>query len=320
MFYLFNVQRWLDEVVSACSENSLDPKDSVFALLMFSSLDFDFVAFFRDRKKQISQYSGNNVHIFTPMIFDEDVVPDEEWRHIRDRFSAAGIQVSNRPSAILFHLRKRAEATGYDPHYFAAFELPPFPKFERGLRDFVDACIAHREDEVRLTRQLALLFGSENHVCRAGQETPLSGWPIAEILHAPKVFISYAHADKAAVLDLYGELKQGRVKLWLDQFELSPGVVLQTEIESALRTSDAMLMVLSKNSDRSRWIQFEGSLFYGQRGDKLIVPVVLDEEGKSLAATLPFLQGRLYVDLSSSSVRQESIARLASALSNLSHG
>lgn len=30
---------------------------------MFSSLDFEFVTFFRDRKPQISQYSGENVHI-----------------------------------------------------------------------------------------------------------------------------------------------------------------------------------------------------------------------------------------------------------------
>jgi hypothetical protein len=104
MFYVFNVQQWLDEVVSACSENSLDSEDSVFVLLIFSSLNFDFVTFFRDRKPQISQYSGKNVHIFTPMIFDEDVVPDGEWRFIREGFSNTGIQLSNRPSAILFHL------------------------------------------------------------------------------------------------------------------------------------------------------------------------------------------------------------------------
>lgn len=202
MFYVFNVQQWLDEVVSACFENHLDPEDSVFVLMMFSSLDFEFVTFFRDRKPQISQYSGTNVHIFTPMIFNEDVVPDGEWRMIRDGFSNAGIPLSNRPSAILFHLRKRTAATGYDPHYFAAFELPAFRRFEEGLRDFVDACIAHRRDGGHLARELGTLLRAQNLVHKIERGTPLSGWPITDVLHAPKVFISYAHDDKHSVLDL----------------------------------------------------------------------------------------------------------------------
>lgn len=320
MFYVFNVQQWLDEVVSACFENHLDPEDSVFALLMFSSLDFEFVAFFRDRKPQISQYSGKNVHIFTPMIFDEDVVPDGEWRLIRDGFSEAGIPLSNRPSAILFHLRKRAAATGYDPDYFAAFQLPAFGTFEKGLRDFVDACISHRRDKGRLARELGTLFHAPNLVRRIERDTPLSGWPITDVLHAPKVFISYAHGDKQSVLDLYHQLKAGRAKLWLDQFELSPGALFQQEIETALRASDAVLMVLSHNSNRSKWVSFEGAMFYGQGNKKPIIPVVLDEEGKSLASELPFLKGRLYVDLSNPQAREESVTKLSSALSELQRG
>ena len=320
MFYVFNVQQWLDEVVSACFENHLDPEDSVFALLMFSSLDFGFVTFFRDRKPQISQYSGKNVHIFTPMIFDEDVVPDGEWRLIRDGFSEAGIPLNNRPSAILFHLRKRAAATGYDPDYFAAFQLPAFETFEKGLRDFVDACISHRRDGDRLARKLGTLFRAPNLVRRIERDTPLSGWPITDVLHAPKVFISYAHGDKQSVLDLYQQLTAGRAKLWLDQIELSPGALFQQEIETALRASDAVLMVLSQNSNRSKWVSFEGSLFYGQGNKKPIIPVVIDDEGKSLASELPFLKGRLYVDLSNPQAREENVAKLSSTLSELQRG
>jgi hypothetical protein len=317
MFYVFNVQQWLDEVASVCSENNLDPEDSVFALLIFSSLDFNFVSFFRERKAQISQYAGNNVHIFTPMIFDNDVVPDGEWRAIREGFSDAGIKLGNLPSVILFHLHKRANATGYDPHYFAAFELPEFDEFQRRLRDYVDACIAHRKNETRLTRELGILFRQPNLVSDVSGRTPLSDWHIANVLHAPKVFISYSHADKLPVLELYHQLKDTKAKLWLDQFELSPGVRFQQEIERALRASDAVLVVLSRNSKTSKWIPFEASVFYGQSNKKLIIPVVLDDEGKSLANELPFLQGRLYIDLSNAEARQDSIARLSSALSEL---
>jgi hypothetical protein len=44
------------------------------------------------------------------MIYDEDVVPDGEWRSVREGFSNAGIPLSNRPSVILFYLCKRTEA------------------------------------------------------------------------------------------------------------------------------------------------------------------------------------------------------------------
>jgi len=322
MFYVFNVQQWLEEVVSACSENSLDPEDSVFVLLIFSSLDFDFVTFFRDRRPQISQYSGENVHIFTPMIFDKNVVPDGEWRSIRDGFSRAGIRLSNRPSAVLFHLRKRSDATGYEPRYFAAFELPAFELFEGRLRDFVDACIAHRKDENRLTCELGILFSGPNLVRHVSGNTPLSDHLIENVLHAPKAFISYSHADKESVLDLYHQLKDSGANLWLDQFELSPGTLFQQEIERAMKASDAMLIILSRNSNISKWVSFEGSFFYslGQSDKKLIIPIAFDDEGRSLATALPFLQGRLYIDLSKAEARKENVAKISSALSKLQRG
>jgi hypothetical protein len=217
-------------------------------------------------------------------------------------------------------LRKRESATGYDPHYFAAFELPTFDKFERGLRDFVDACIAHRTDDSRLTRELGVLLAAPNIVNQIPSETLLSRWPVADLLKAPRVFISYSHDDKQSVLDLYHRLKESSVELWLDQFELSPGVLFQETIEKALRTSDAVLMVLSKNSDRSTWISFEGSFFYGRSGNRPIIPVVLDDEGKSLVQKLPFLRGRLYVDLTNAEASQASFDRLRAALTELPRG
>jgi hypothetical protein len=320
MFYVFNVQQWLGEVVDACRENHLDPEDSIFALVMFSSLDFDFVRFFRERKPQISQYSGDNVHLFTPMIYDEDVVPDGEWRSVREGFSNAGIPLSNRPSVILFHLCKRPEATGFDPHYVAAFELPPFSRFETKLRDFVDACIAHRKNDSRLTRELATLFATPNRIQHVLGDTPLSGWPISDVLHAPRVFISYTHADKDTVLDIYNSLKGDHVKLWLDQFEIVPGDRIRESVEQGLRKSDALLMVLSSHSKESNWVSFEGSLFHGQGANKPIIPVVIDDGGKNLANRLPFLQDRLYVDLTNPKRKREAIKELAEAIGKLKSG
>jgi len=320
MFYIFNAAQWLEEVVSACNENNLDPEESVFVLMLFSSLDFDYVAFFRDRKRQISEYSGKNVHLFTPLIYDGDVVPDGEWRYIREGFAHAGVRIGNRPSCVLFQLRKRDEAAGYDPHYFAAFECPPFARFSEVLRDFVEACIAHRDEPEVLTRTLGVLLKSENLARAVRGEHPLSGWPIAEVFHSPRAFISYAHEDKAAVMSLYEDLKEKRVQLWLDQVELAPGARFQEEIERALRTCDALLVVLSKNSSRSEWVPFEGAFFYGHEGKKLIIPIALDDEGRERASVLPFLKDRLYIDFADESKRSEGVARLAAALSEVRRG
>ena len=316
MFYIFNAAKWLEEVVSACSENNLDPEESVFVLMLFSSLDFDYVAFFKDKKRQISQYSGKNVHLFTPLIYDGDVVPDGEWRFIREGFERAGVRIGNRPSCILFQLKKRGKASGYAPHYFAAFGCPSFDRFSEVLRDFVDACIAHRHEPEQLTRTLGVLLHSENLARAIQGEHPLSGWPIADVFHSPRAFISYAHEDKAAVISLYDSLKEKRVKLWLDQVELLPGARFQEEIERALHACDAILVVLSKNSSRSDWVPFEGAYFYAQGATKLIVPIVLDDEGRERARAMPFLKDRLYIDFADEAKRDEGVAKVAAALSD----
>jgi hypothetical protein len=316
MFYIWNAAEWLEEVISVCSENNLDPEESVFVLMLFSSLDFDYVAFFRDKKPQISQYSGKNVHLFTPLIYDSNVVPDDEWRFIREGFERAGVRIGNRPSCILFQLKKRDKAAGYDPHYLAAFGCPSFDRFSEVLRDFVDVCIAHRRDPDALTRKLGLLLHSENLARAIQGEHPLSHSPVTGVLHAPRAFISYAHEDKTAVMSLYESLKEKRVKLWLDQVELSPGARFQEEIEHALHACDAILVVLSKNSSRSNWVPFEGAFFYAQGATKLIVPIVLDDEGRERARALPFLKDRLYIDFADEAKRNEGVAKLAAALSD----
>lgn len=320
MFYIWNAAGWLEEVIATCSENNLDPEESVFVLMLFSSLDFDYVAFFKDKKPQISQYSGENVHLFTPLIYDGNVVPDGEWRFIREGFERVGVRIGNRPTCILFQLRKRDRATGYDPHYFAAFACPTFERFSDILRDFVDVCIAHRHEPDLLTRKLGLLLRSENLVRIIRGEHPLSHSPVTGILRSPRTFISYVHEDKAAVVKLYESLKERHVTLWLDQVELSPGARFQEEIERALRACDAILVVLSKNSSRSDWVSFEGSYFYAQGSAKLIIPIVLDDEGRERASAIPFLKDRLYIDFADEAKRGEVVANLVAALSDTRQG
>lgn len=320
MFYVYNVSQWLAEVIDNCNEHNLNPEDSTFLLMIFSSLDFDFVTYFRDRKSQISQYSGDNVHIFTPMIYNEGVVPDGEWRLIRDEFEKANIPVTNRPFSIFFHLRKRNNGSGFEPDFFAGFECRNFERFQESLRDVVDVSIRFRHNQARLTKELSLLLNTPNVVRKLQGNRHGFFNQVEKKLHAPKFFVSYSHRDKEFVSWLYSQLKRSRVKLWLDQEELAPGSLLQSKIEEGLRSSDGLLAILSKNSLESKWLSFEGSFFYSQQDEKPIIPIVLDYESKQAISKLPFLKDRLYLDFSDESERIKNVSKLKESILKVGRG
>ena len=310
MFYVSNVTSWLDEVLLVCRDKSLDPEDSIFLLLLFSSLDSKFVKFFRKRKKQISNFSGSNVHIFTPIIFDQDIIPDNEVRQVRKNFIKAGIMIGNRPSAVMFRLQKRSKAKGYRPLYFAAYEIADFHTFKDRLRDLVEACIDHRDDEKQLIRRLSLIARNKNLIEKVAHDLPFSEPQIKEIIEAPRVFVSYASTDGPSVQAIYRALSAAKIPSWLDKRELVPGANIYEEIKDALKKCDALILILSRNSLKSHWVPFEGALFSGQSDTKPLIPVVLDEKGKAQANNLPFVKGRYYIDLSQPASQQANLEKL----------
>ncbi len=97
-----------------------------------------------------------------------------------------------------------------------------------------------------------------------------------------RVFLSHATEDKPAVQGLYRKLQAEGFSPWLDEEELLPGQDWKLEIERAMRTSDAVVICLSRistnkvgfvNSEIQRAQELgrkrpEGSIF--------IIPVKLD--------------------------------------------
>ncbi|MEQ1718420.1 MAG: toll/interleukin-1 receptor domain-containing protein [Hyphomicrobium sp.] len=318
MFYVGNVHQWLNEVIEACNENSLNPADSVFVLVFFSSLDFEYVEFFRDRKNQISSFSGENVHIFSPIIFD-DVVPDGEWRMLREEFAKDGIALGAEPTALFFELqdgtlgaRGRRSRKHYMPDFFSANKLPQGQPLTRTLRDVVEVCIRHRRSRSRLAGELSKVTRAPNLV-RVPVRTSLVK-EIESALDQPRVFLSHSSEDKALVRHFCAKLQTYGFRPWLDELELKPGDQLSHSIEQALEKSDLLLVFLSAASSKSVWLQHELAYFAGAAKDSRIVPVVLDDAGKALAAKLPATDGRLYVDATDSKNLEkalESIRKLA---------
>jgi CheY-like chemotaxis protein len=62
-----------------------------------------------------------------------------------------------------------------------------------------------------------------------------------------KVFLCHSHDDKSAVLELYFRLKRDFVDPWLDVIELKGGQDWNLEIKRALRSTDIVVVCLSRH-------------------------------------------------------------------------
>jgi formylglycine-generating enzyme required for sulfatase activity len=89
------------------------------------------------------------------------------------------------------------------------------------------------------------------------------------------IFISYARKDEDFVLPLAANLKRRGVPLWIDQWNIPPGVDWDQAIEDALHECAQFLIVLSPASVASRTVR--GELLFALEVDKPIVPVLYRE-------------------------------------------
>ncbi len=94
------------------------------------------------------------------------------------------------------------------------------------------------------------------------------------------VFISYATGDKDKTYAhlLSRKLKEAGLSVF-DDLSLASGTDFSKKIENALRESQAVVVLLSRHSNRSRWVNAElrAALEHG----KIVIPVLLDEEAKN---------------------------------------
>src|ERR1700733_9255945 len=108
------------------------------------------------------------------------------------------------------------------------------------------------------------------------------------------IFISYSRADAAFVDQLAQKLVMRRHHIWLDRWEMNVGDSLITKIQGALTESDAILIVLSKNSVASEWCKKElnaGLIRELEEKRVLVMPCVIDD------CEIPlFLKEKVYAD------------------------
>lgn len=89
------------------------------------------------------------------------------------------------------------------------------------------------------------------------------------------IFFSYSRDNSDFVLNLAKELREAGAKVWLDQLDIKPGTRWDKSIETALKESSTLLVVLSKSSVASHNVMDEVS--YALEEGKTVVPVLLED-------------------------------------------
>lgn len=107
------------------------------------------------------------------------------------------------------------------------------------------------------------------------------------------IFISHTSADKKFVNHLVRDLASWKFDLWYSTWEIKAGESITRKVQDALRKSDCLVVVLSKDSVEAPWVQQEVNSFLfreiSSRHGK-IVPIMIEE-----CQTSFFLSDRLQI-------------------------
>lgn len=123
----------------------------------------------------------------------------------------------------------------------------------------------------------------------------------------PKVFISYSGDDAEWAREFAEALQDEQVDVWLDAWELRAGDSLPDALEAGLRSSDAIVSILSEENACSPNTFFELGVALG--AGKRFIPIVAQDLDSSL---IPFeVRSRRYL---TKGAPAEAARRVAEAL------
>lgn len=97
----------------------------------------------------------------------------------------------------------------------------------------------------------------------------------------PKVFVSHASEDKERfVLKFATELREHGIDAWIDKWEMQPGDSLVDKIfEEGIKQASAVIVILSKNSERKPWVVEELNAGYIKKINEKskLIPVIIED-------------------------------------------
>lgn len=100
-------------------------------------------------------------------------------------------------------------------------------------------------------------------------------------MNQPKVFISYSYDDAEWARRFAEALREESVEVWLDTWQVHVGEPLRDAIEAGLRSSDAIVSIISRTNAQRPDVLFELGVALGT--GKLLIPIIpADLEGSSV--------------------------------------
>ncbi len=96
----------------------------------------------------------------------------------------------------------------------------------------------------------------------------------------PKAFISYSHADREIAKRITDTLRKEGINVWFDRYEiLVNDSLIQKIFQEGLAEADAFIVILSKDSINSKWVQHELDTAMIKRieGATRVIPVLIDK-------------------------------------------
>jgi hypothetical protein len=121
---------------------------------------------------------------------------------------------------------------------------------------------------------------------------------VLKIEQGLKIFLSYSHKDKVVVEKVANLLNEKGFDVWFDEWNIKVGKSLMNEIQKGITSADYVIIFISKNSKKSKWVDLEyrTSLTRQVGKNKLkLLPAKLDSTAVPL-----FLSDTLYADFSES--------------------
>lgn len=127
------------------------------------------------------------------------------------------------------------------------------------------------------------------------------------------LFISHSSKDKTFAQQLASDLRELGHEVWLDEWEIRVGDCIVTKVEEGLLAADYVVLVLSKHSVESGWVEREWKTKYWdeiQSRQTMLLPALLED-----CTIPPLLQTKKYADFRDG--RRAGLAELAIAIQPL---
>jgi hypothetical protein len=136
-----------------------------------------------------------------------------------------------------------------------------------------------------------------------------------------KVFISHSHKDEILAKEIAAFLKKAGLDVWDDR-EIFPGDNWATKISEALDESNAMVVLLTPESIKSRSVRQDIEFALGhKRYNNRLLPVIVGTQKDILEENVPWILRKIkHVNLDTSDFDDDDLNEIVQALLDVTPG